>query len=756
MFRFLFLFLFFSTSVSFAADPDPSERAATRGGSAPAARAAQPGERLTLSLCFHYLEKGDYINSVSALSLLAKNGSFPAAATLFVLSNKYKGKALPKHRTSKVRIEDPKLSQLLDLTFKGNKFKKKWCQDIPLAECLKSLYPPAMHKKADIVSQLFLSASNPQTLLESQVFSVLPSLKLTSQRRAALTALTNYGIECDFQRPEVIALCQHVSQNTELEHVRFYSAYMAFFHADLSSTLKNPRLTESQQIALVAATFSFCQERAIRGVLSFLQEESSPLYIPCVEAAADVKSIYGHFAYADALYKGQGVPQSIGKALLHYKAAADLGLVEGAHTYASVLLLTQRPTLEVLSTVRAYRQQAADKGFFLSLMDYGSMLYNGQGGPKDKELALQYMKRALDQKPKDLEALYRYGFVLHDAARRDSSKVDSLFLAARCLKQAVDGGHKAARGSYAEFLMGQERFGEAFEYDRQSAADGDGISLLRCGALLANGQVTLTGSSLEETRQAALDYFQSALRSGKKQKKYSQVIVSANYYIGRVLIETGRLVDALPYLKKAAENGHANATTLLLTCYETPEETTEVDEATQELYQTATYLFPPKPSSHDTAAAAEVESTDATASSAAAPESTRRKPKIKTRPPTAQSTVYVKDQEEVVHEALVRLENRTEDIQDTKAKHFITSFFQGSVEAAALDEASLLHTLATIGCAVKETKSGFLVTGLSHIEGLPNPTFSWHREHGAPKNFAKGYIRRVLKNFLHGMGYFSL
>ena len=786
MMKFLFFLLLLPIQQVFATDPDPGE---LNTGSSGTARTAPPAPQeviASMPLAFSYLGEKDYANATTTLEMLASSGSFQAAAVLFALSNQYKGKALGVHRGQQIKITDPKLSALLNVSFleqqsstsngkkKKSSFSKDWVKQVPQSSLVKMLYGPGEKQKAHISIQLLERAEDP-ILLEKLVTRQGAHLVQPPQKEAALQLLTNYGLTCDFQSPPIRQLLQYAATTGDLARRRFYCTYMALYNDDLSfSTTCLPAPT---QVNVLRTCFPFRSHKQVAGILVQIEKIQPSSYIACVQEAARMGNVMAIALEANIFYRGlHGAPKDIERSLTLYKEAADHGLAAAQHNYAAIFYLTNPKTPDFLTTVRLYRQKAAQQNFPPAMLEYSQMLCKGEGGPQNIAEGLRLLKTLINLDPSNGRAHYNYAYFLYNqdrAAHRMETFAHS--------KLALDNGCVTAQNLYAELLVDERRFAEAFFYynkvverNPSSVIGRKNLTIARymCGALLRNKQVAIAGKNPEQTRATIRNYFMQAAQDGH---------MPSQYYLGVMSLEEGDFETARSYFQAAADQGFSRAKARLLSLSQLFEEVIEdVDPDTNETYHTATYLVPTKEQekpadmsektvSPSTAAGGgglpapsqnageAVVSSPAEKVSVAPTEALEKKKKIKTRPPVATATVHL--QVPNPHEELASLtENLTPSVHDKKARAFLENFLSGSQNARGLNDSDLLHALQALNCTITATKSGFMAQGTQRAEmqDIPAPTFSWHNSHGKGIDLSRGRIRRVLEYFLNSMGYYAL
>lgn len=228
-------------------------------------------------------------------------------------------------------------------------------------------------------------------------------------------------------------------------------------------------------------------------------------------------------------------PGAFGLAAEEYEAADDVLLLlkkAFAHTsFADIERAASAGNLEaVYLTAIAYHsgtgvtkdtdearrrmQRAALGGFRRALTSYGSMLYEGIGGPKDVAGALNLWQTAADAgNPTALGRLGEYYQFAEDATQRDFSKARDLY------RRAADKGSSIGFGGLAGLALlgiGQDADpAAAVALYRQAADRGSSYALYRLGIAYRQG------AGVERDFAASIDHLERAARQGYRDALHS-------------------------------------------------------------------------------------------------------------------------------------------------------------------------------------------------------------------------------------------
>jgi TPR repeat protein len=282
-------------------------------------------------------------------------------------------------------------------------------------------------------------------------------------------------------------------------------------------------------------------------------------------------------SYSFTVYRSESEAQTIAR--IGKEAAA--GQVQSQYNLGRIYYTGYGATPRDDVSARKWFGAAAEQGHGPAAAQYGAMVYNGQGGPVDQELALRVLKRAADAGDAYGQALYAF-FTLSAAARAQIDVRNPE--AVRMLERAADAGQLVAQaylggGVYrlgigapaddvkaAQYsrLAADQGFAEAQTYLGRSYSHGKGIpqdiaqavfwlrkaaAQNNAEALFLLGRLTIDGTGLTEDAVAGARMVRAAADAGNME--------AIGFY--GVLLQNGvgvakDIVSGATMLRKAAES----------------------------------------------------------------------------------------------------------------------------------------------------------------------------------------------------------
>lgn len=284
--------------------------------------------------------------------------------------------------------------------------------------------------------------------------------------------------------------------------------------------------------------------------------------------AADNGNVHASSSLGYIYMVGEGCDADPGKAEVYLRRAADGGVAEAMCNLG--FLLSESDTDEAIRMFGL----AADSGSVMAMKNLAALYHGGNGVVRDGKVAADWYRRASDMGDVDstcvLASMYRNG---------DGIPVDKR-LAVELYCKAADSGDPDAQYDLAFMLDSGEGVPvdhvTAREYFRKSADQGDTDACLCIGGILYE----------EGDYAGAENYFLKAAMKGEVKAQYNlgllyiggqlgftdpvkasewfsesaeQGFVLSHTMLGSILLDSGKVADAVGHFRTAAEQGEPTA-----------------------------------------------------------------------------------------------------------------------------------------------------------------------------------------------------
>lgn len=224
-------------------------------------------------------------------------------------------------------------------------------------------------------------------------------------------------------------------------------------------------------------------------------------------------------------------------AIRMFESAADSGSVMAMKNLAALYHGGNGVTRDCKIAADWYRR-ASDRGDIDSTCVLASMYRNGDGIPVDKNMAVELYRKAADSG--DPDAQYDLAFMLDsgEGVPMDRASAREYFI------RSADQGDTDACLCIGGILYEEGDYGGAENYFLKAAMNGDVKAQYNLGLLYMGGQL----GHVDVTK--AFEWFSESAEKG---------FVLSHTMLGSMLLDSGKVVDAVEHFRTAAEQGEPTA-----------------------------------------------------------------------------------------------------------------------------------------------------------------------------------------------------
>ena len=267
---------------------------------------------------------------------------------------------------------------------------------------------------------------------------------------------------------------------------------------------------------------------------------------------------------------GRGVTQDSVKANSLYLKSAELGYVRGMTNIGNNYMNGGGGIARDCKIAAEWYAKAAEKSDTIGQVKLGLCYAFGQGVPKDEkravELFLMSAEQGLDWAQGCIAQCYKDGI----GVSRDLEEAD------RWYRKSIHNGWADALNEYGDFLLEQERYGEAYRMYSRAAKQNDAEGLANVGYCHEFGH------GIEKDYNKAMQYY---LKAAGKGNNFAENRIGDVYYYGLGVPRDYH--KAFEWYQKAAAHGNTRAIYNLGYLYENGKGTEENPKLAYEWYRKA-------------------------------------------------------------------------------------------------------------------------------------------------------------------------
>lgn len=366
--------------------------------------------------------------------------------------------------------------------------------------------------------------------------------------------VSNFHIDRDdFFKPSLISCCVIADYDLELTgpkgriFLRRCRAYILFPRAQIIS---NRRLLQVEPLAPVQTSPDGNNDKPTVSDMDADYERADALYEAgnYQEAVSILQrlEIQEHPKALNLLGSchvlGRGVTQNSVKANSLYLKSAELGYVRGMTNIAESYMEGGGGIVRDYKIGAEWYAKAAEKGDTIGQVKLGLCYVFGQGVPKDEKRAYALFLKSAEQGFDWAQACIGHCYSNGIGVSRDLEEAE------RWYRKSIHNGWTDALNEYGDFLLEQEKYGEAYRMYSRAAKQNDAYGLANVGYCHEFGY------GVAKDYNKAMQYY---LEAADKGNDFAENRIGEMYYCGRGFPQNFH--KSFEWFRKAAEHGNISA-----------------------------------------------------------------------------------------------------------------------------------------------------------------------------------------------------